>query len=1226
MALTKQFQIGGIAGSVQYGKAGPSVVATPGLAGTGAFSFKDTTGALINLQVADPRGGQNQDIVTLGYLNSVVGDTGIHYKGTVDASQTAEAQGITSPVTGDLYRVTVTGDSFPIASSTHADVGDFFIFNATSTWDLIVGVSPTVNGTTNQIAVVETDPETFTISIDPGYAGQASIVTLGTVTSGTWNGSTVDLGHGGTGLTSVGTANQVLTTDGSSLSYAYTSVVRDTSGNAVSDGSTGTLIATDATVDGDDTLAYTTKGYVQSLVAGGDLTGGNGIDITDNVVSALLASGSVLAFDGDSIGITGGTTGQALLSNASGEAAFGALDISTSAVTGVLSISNGGTNLSTSGAQNQVLTVTNGGGTLGYAYVGAVFDDAGNVVSSVTSQAVGGANKLEAAVATVATDDELSFTTLGYVTAAIAASEVNLTAGNGINITGNTVSVVNDGAGVITVDGDGVGIKGGLAGLPLLAGGDATEAVFGALDISTAAVTGFLPVGNGGTGTSGLDGVILGNGGNAMSAVTVGGTGTVLLGDDSGTPSFGTVALEFLSDVTIADVANGQTILWNSTDNKWENGEIDLSANVTGTLPVANGGTGATTVTGLVLGTGTTAMVGVTVGATGTVLLGDTSGTPDFGTIDLEFLSDVQITSVANGDALVWNSTDSKWENLAINITQTLEDLTDVQVTSIAPGNALVWNNQASKWENGPVDLTNTNAVSGSLPVPNGGTGKTTLTANGVLLGNGASSINATAVGTTGEVLLATTGAAPSFGTVSMEFLSDVLVTSIANGQVLTWNSTASKWENTAINGNAFATVSDGTHTAAATGAQTLNFADATNGGLSVVVSGSNSTSTVTLGLLLSNLATGAAVSGTDVIAVSQSGVTKSTTASALATYINSVSGIPAKIQSADTLTSVDTGATTATDVTVKASDGTASHVVSTFATGASADSVFAVSNATAGEVTLSATSGTDANVNLRLVPQGTGEVIIGSTGDGLIQSDNTFNLKLSGGDSTTGSSAAGNLILKGGNATGSTGAAGVTIIEDSLGNNVAEFLGATTPVNFLTFTNSATGAGPTIAATGSDTNVNLVLSPKGTGLIIAPTGYTAQLTSTGTTEDVATKGYIDTAITAVNTAITTAKTGVVYTEVVNVTTTTTNIATAFTGRVISATVVVNTPYSAGTITLGDSVSATSIADSSLIDESSAGVYVINANNNYTTSSTLIATLTGAVGGSATIIVSYIHV
>jgi hypothetical protein len=46
-----------------------------------------------------------------------------------------------------------------------------------------------------------------------------------------------------------------------------------------------------------------------------------------------------------------------------------------------------------------------------------------------------------------------------------------------------------------------------------------------------------------------------------------------------------------------------------------------------------------------------------------------------------------------------------------------------------------------------------TTQVTGTLPVANGGTGATSLTANNVILGNGTSAVQVVAPGTTGNVL-----------------------------------------------------------------------------------------------------------------------------------------------------------------------------------------------------------------------------------------------------------------------------------------------------------------------------------------------------------------------------------------------------------------------------------------------------------------------------------------
>jgi hypothetical protein len=74
-------------------------------------------------------------------------------------------------------------------------------------------------------------------------------------------------------------------------------------------------------------------------------------------------------------------------------------------------------------------------------------------------------------------------------------------------------------------------------------------------------------------------------------------------------------------------------------------------------------------------------------------------------------------------------------------------------------------------------DITSLTGLTTPLSVPQGGTGAATLTANGVVLGNGASALSTTAVGTTGQVLVGNTGGAPSWAT-----LTGIGVTSFSAG------------------------------------------------------------------------------------------------------------------------------------------------------------------------------------------------------------------------------------------------------------------------------------------------------------------------------------------------------------------------------------------------------------------------------------------------------------
>jgi len=80
-------------------------------------------------------------------------------------------------------------------------------------------------------------------------------------------------------------------------------------------------------------------------------------------------------------------------------------------------------------------------------------------------------------------------------------------------------------------------------------------------------------------------------------------------------------------------------------------------------------------------------------------------------------------------------------------------------------------------YSGGPITSSGTITMAGTLGVANGGTGATTFTANGILYGNTTSAVSVTAAGTTGQVLIGNTGAAPSWAA-----LSSNAVTSLSFG------------------------------------------------------------------------------------------------------------------------------------------------------------------------------------------------------------------------------------------------------------------------------------------------------------------------------------------------------------------------------------------------------------------------------------------------------------
>ena len=238
---------------------------------------------------------------------------------------------------------------------------------------------------------------------------------------------------------------------------------------------------------------------------------------------------------------------------------------------------------------------------------------------------------------------------------------------------------------------------------------------------------------------------------------------------------------------------------------------------------------------------------------------------------------------------------------------------------------------------------------------------------------------------------------------------------------------------------------------------------------------------------------TGANIISTDELVIDDGGVTKAITVAELGIALLA-NADDTRIDAGDGFTFVAT-ADTVDSVTIGVKDqpNVASLAIAEFKHGAVDDACgFVFTNGT-NEVRIE-TQG-ETNCDIRLVPGGTGAVLIGDTGAALIQGDDDTALTVKGGDAVAG--AAGDLILEGGDGSGAfddgdvlirpgTGgtAIGTVCIQDEDEENVACFLGtAGTDVNYFEFTSAITATGPTLTTEG-ESNVDLTITAKGTGRV----------------------------------------------------------------------------------------------------------------------------------------------
>lgn len=142
---------------------------------------------------------------------------------TVDSMLKIPERDTTNTFTTQRYRGRIT---VSIDSNLYYHNGKSWVRLSNQTTDT-TSLSNRIN---QRIPYTDTTTKIATRNYVNTFTGSTSITTVGTIGTGTWSGTTIATNKGGTGLTSIGTANQVLGVNSGATGLEYKSFATGTSG------------------------------------------------------------------------------------------------------------------------------------------------------------------------------------------------------------------------------------------------------------------------------------------------------------------------------------------------------------------------------------------------------------------------------------------------------------------------------------------------------------------------------------------------------------------------------------------------------------------------------------------------------------------------------------------------------------------------------------------------------------------------------------------------------------------------------------------------------------------------------------------------------------------------------------------------------------------------------------------------------------------------------------